>query len=248
MVLYMTSSPTGAYRGGETVDYEGLNPANDMVKNLREDWTENARCLMIAATPEAAMQNEEMRFYFEKALRETGLSISGLELCDGRNGEEITEHLREYDMIILGGGHVPTQNAFFHRIGLKEKIKDFDGIVMGISAGSMNCAEVVYAQPELSGESVSSTYQRYIDGLGLTQCNVLPHYQAVKDDMLDGKRLMEDITYPDSVGHRFYAIPDGSYILQRSGAPEIHGEAYLIAEGQIRQISVAGEIYRICQE
>lgn len=241
MILYLTSSPTGSYRGDETVDYEGLNPANDMVKNLKEDWTENAACLLIAADPDAFMQNDEMRFYFEKTLRKTGLSVSRLDLCDGRNGEEIVERLPEYDMIIFGGGHVPTQNAFFHRIGLKEKIKDFAGIVMGISAGSMNCADLVYAQPELPGESVSSTYQRYIDGLGLTQCNVLPHYQAVKDDMLDGRRLMEDITYPDSMGHRFYAIPDGSYLLQRDGKPEIHGEAYLIADGQMKQISKDGE-------
>lgn len=58
------------------------------------------------------MGNDEMRFYFETVLRDTGLSISGLDICDGRNGKETVRRLQEYDMIILGGGHVPTQNAF----------------------------------------------------------------------------------------------------------------------------------------
>lgn len=248
MKLYMTSSPTGAYRSDAAEDYKGFNPANAMVDNLREDWPECARCLIIAADPDAAMANNEMRFYFEKVLQESKLPISGLDLCDGRNGEEMADRLSEYDMIILGGGHVPTQNAFFHRIGLTEKLKQFEGIVMGISAGSMNCAKVVYAQPELPGESISSVYQRYLEGLGLTEYQVLPHYQAVKDDILDGKRLMEDITYPDSIGRRFYAIPDGSYILQRDGEAAIYGEAYLISEGSIYQINKNQQIYPIYRE
>lgn len=245
MILYLTSSPTGSYRSDEPVDYQGFNPANDMVENLKKDWIDSARCLLIAADPDSFHQNDEMRSYFEKILKETGLSISGLDLCDGRNGREMAMRLTEYDMIILGGGHVPTQNAFLHHTGLTGRMKDFKGIVMGISAGSMNCAETVYAQPELPGESISMTYQRYLKGLGLTRCNVLPHYQAVKDDILDGKRLMEEITYPDSIGQHFYAIPDGSYILQRGGVPKICGEAYVIEEGTIHQICRNGEVLTI---
>ena len=248
MKLYLTSSPTGTYRSIEPEDFKGFNPANDMTEHLREDWREGSKCLIIAADPNSRMGNNVMRIYFEKVLGETGLSISGLDLCDGRNAEELVKRLHEYDMIILGGGHVPTQNTFFWKIGLPGKIREFDGIVMGISAGSMNCAGTVYAQPELPGESISRAYPRYLKGLSLTQCNVLPHYQAVKDDILDGKRLMEDITYPDSVGRRFYAIPDGSYILQREGEPVIHGEAYLIAEGEIRQISKEGGTFQIRED
>jgi len=50
--------------------------------------------------------------------------------------------LYDYDVVILAGGHAPTQNAFFHKIKLKELLKIFDGIVIGISAGTMNCADV----------------------------------------------------------------------------------------------------------
>ena len=241
MNLYLTSSPTGSYRDGKEPEYQGLNPKNRFVENLKKDWKDNAKCLIISADPDAFMSNDEMRFFFEKKVRESGLSVREFHLCDRRNADEIMDKLLSYDMIILGGGHVPTQNDFFHQIGLIQKIKEFDGIVMGISAGSMNCAREVYAQPEIPGESISNTYQRFIEGLGLTECKILPHYHAVKNDILDGKRLMEDITYPDSVGRKFYVIPDGSYILQRNGIPQIYGEAFLIAEGELEKICDSGE-------
>ena len=94
-------------------------------------------------------------------------------------------------MVILGGGHVPTEKAFFDEIGLRDALlkgddrnaNGWDGIVMGISAGSMNCADIVYAQPEMPGEAADPSYQKFIQGLGLTDVNVLPHYQAVKNDL-----------------------------------------------------------------
>lgn len=245
MVLYLTSSPTGVYREAKEPPYKGFNPENHLADNLKSDWKEQSRCLLIAANPDAYMQNNEMLFFFEKTVKESSLSVSVFDLCDNRNAGEIVENLHSYDMIILGGGHVPTQNAFFHRIGLIRAMEDFDGIVMGISAGTMNCAETVYAQPEMPGESTSTVYKRFLEGLGLTWCNVLPHYQAVKDDWLDGKRLMEDITYPDSMGQRFYALPDGSYILQKDGRVIVFGEAYLVAEGRIEKICDAGQSHLI---
>lgn len=78
----------------------------------------------------------------------SGLLINRIIICDKRN-ENVVGKIAEYDVIILSGGHVSTQNAFFEKIQLKEHIKDFDGILIGISAGSMNSAEIVYAQPEL---------------------------------------------------------------------------------------------------
>ncbi len=230
--LYLTSSPTGNYRGEEEPDYPGLNPANGLVDELKKDWKDDSSCVLIAATPDAHEMNDEMADFFEEKLIASGLSVKEMVLCDDRNGEEVVEKLEEFDMIILGGGHVPTQNAFFKKIKLREKIQDFDGIIMGISAGTMNCAEIVYVQPEMPGESTDSEFQRFIPGLGLTKMMVLPHYQAVKDDVLDGKKLFEEITYPDSVGHKFYVLVDGSYILQRNGKEKVCGEAYLIQDGK----------------
>ena len=245
MKLFLTSSPTGSYRSSAPAGFRGFDPSNGMVEELKRYWRPRSRCLLIAAFPDAYAENDAMRSYFEGVLEDTELSVSCLDLCDGRNGKEISEELHTYDMIILSGGHVPTENAFFMEIGLPDTIRSFDGIVMGISAGSMNCAEIVYAQPEEPGEAVSGSFRKFIPGLGLTKYNVLPHYQAVKDDLVDGKRLMEEITYPDSRGHVFYAIVDGSYLLQTETGAEIRGESYRISEGEICQISSRGEVFRL---
>ena len=58
-------------------------------------------------------------------------------------------------------------------------------------------------------------------------------------------RLMEDITYPDSVGRTFYAIVDGSFVLQTGDRKEIRGEAYRISEGKIEKVCKKGSVLRL---
>lgn len=106
----------------------------------------------------------------------------------------------------------------------------------------MNSADVVYAQPEEEGEAVDPAYQRFLTGLGLTKTMLLPHYQELRDEVLDGLRLFADITYPDSMGRCFYAIPDGSYLFIEDGREELRGEAYRIKDGSIVQVSSEGEV------
>mgnify|MGYP007101896043 CR=1 FL=1 len=64
-------------------------------------------------------------------------------------------------------------------------------------------------------------------------------------DLIDGMRLIEDITFGDSYAHTFYAITNGSYILQTEEWAQLRGEAYRIQNGEIIQISKTGEIYQL---
>ena len=144
-------------------------------------------------------------------------------------------------MILLCGGHVPTENKFMQMIRLKDRIQGFEGIVIGISAGSMNCAKTVYATPELKGEAVDPNYERYIEGLGLTDINVLPHLQYIKTVTLDGMNMVEDIAFEDSKKKEIYGLVDGSYILVKDGKSILYGEAYLIKDGKMEQICENGK-------
>ncbi|MDO5540849.1 MAG: Type 1 glutamine amidotransferase-like domain-containing protein [Eubacteriales bacterium] len=238
MITFLTSSPTGALDGSRRV--EGLDEKNSFLENLRKYWKEDSRCLMISAFPAEYDVNDEMTAFFSKAVKKAGLTLSAFDLWDGRTKDVSGEVLHSYDVIFLGGGHVPTQHRFFEQISLKEKLQEFHGIVIGISAGTMNSAELVYAQPELEGESVDPSYIRFLPGLGLTKTMILPHYQMVKDQELDGKRLYEDITYKDSYGRKFLALPDGSYLLIKDGKETVWGEAYEIADGVLRRICEDG--------
>lgn len=239
MICYLTSHIGGSYKvdGRRVPTY--LSEENGLLDSLKQRWKENAKVLIMSAAPDDFERNDSIRDVFKVAFPMSGLTLGQMDSCDSRN-EEVLQNLSEYDVVILSGGHVPTQNAFFKRVQLKEKLAGFEGILIGISAGTMNSAETVYAQPELTGESVDKEYQRFLTGLGLTKIMVIPHYQDLKDSFLDGQRLFEDITYPDSVGKEFYALVDGSYILLEEGIETVYGEAYLIKDGSIRQICEKG--------
>lgn len=233
MVIFLTSSPTGPLDGSRQVD--GLDKKNHFVDELKKYWKNNSRCCMIAASPDAYKQNDDMCDFFREVFLKEGFSLQCFDLIDKRYSDFTRDDLQQYDVIILGGGHVPTQNQFFQDIQLREKIEDFQGIVIGISAGSMNCADIVYCQPEEDGEAIDSHFQRWIRGLGLTHFNIIPHYQMVKDRYLDGLRLYEDITYKDSVHHPFIVLVDGSYVLINERTT-VYGESYLIYNEHIQLI------------
>ena len=156
---------------------------------------------------------------------------------DRTSTKSTKELIDKADIIIAMGGHVPTQNTFFQEIDLKKYLQNFNGIWIGSSAGSMNSATLVYEQPELEGEVIDSMYQRFVPGLGLTEKMILPHYSSWKNEVIDGFRLLEDITYPDSQGHTFYLMEDGSYVLgdTEEEIEEVVGEYYILRDGVIVQ-------------
>ena len=239
MIIFLTSSPTGPLDGSRKV--EGIDEKNGFREHLRQFWKEKARCLMIAASPDEAAVNDEMKSWMADTFEKSGLSITTVDLWDGRTTDVSQQTLNSYDVVILGGGHVPTENLFFERIGLREKMRAFHGVVIGISAGTMNSADEVYAQPEMPGEAVDPGYQRFLTGLGLTKTRILPHYQMLQDSMLDGMRLSEEITFEDSYGRTFLVLTDGSYLFCRNGQETVYGEAYVISDGRMEPFCEDGQ-------
>lgn len=233
MHLFLTSSPTGDLDGRYVSD--GFDNRNGFARKVRELWKEGSKVLMITAFPDDKQANEDMKNFFREAVNRTNLSCELFDLWDADilDYDYSREKLHSYDVIILGGGHVPTQNSFFGRLNLREKISGFEGIVIGISAGTMNCADEVYAQPEEQGEATDPIYTRFIQGLGITNTNVLPHYQLVKNNYLDGLHLFNEISIPDSKGRRFVALIDGSYVYENNGKSTVYGEAYLLDDGNM---------------
>lgn len=239
MTIFLTSSPTGPLDNSRPV--YGVDEMNSFAQQLHWRWKANASCLMISAAPADDGFNDMVQQTMRASFERSGFTFSCFDSWDNRTTDFSAETLNSYDVVMLGGGHVPTQNEFFHRIGLRETIRNYQGIIIGISAGTMNSADTVYAQPELEGESVTPGYQRFLSGLDLTKTNILPHYQMVRDSWLDGQRLFEDITYPDSIGRCFLALSDGSYLLCENGREILFGEAYRLVDGRMSRICSTDE-------
>lgn len=242
MTLFITSSP---YIDG--ADRAILSNANHFVDRIREALPPFPNVLFVCSNPED--HGGVCQFAAETcaAFLEAGMPFGSYQVLDGTNAGRAYSLVCHSDLIVLSGGHVPTQNAFFRKIRLRHLLHKFEGVVLGISAGSMNMADTVYVQPEEPGESLDPVFRRFAPGLGLTEANICPHYQKVRNAMLDGQRLFEDITYADSIGNCFFALPDGSYIYQDEEQMLLCGQAWRIRNGILELLTRDEEIRDMCE-
>ena len=236
MVCFITASPfiDGAERAL-------LNPDNQFLERMYAVLPPNPRVLFVASNPDDHAGTCRFGADVFCAFAEANITFSRYTVLDATNAVSAKKLVHSSDFIIFAGGHVPTQNAFLNAIRMQELLKDFDGVLLGISAGSMNMAKTVYVQPEEPGES-HPDFRRFAPGMGVTRFQILPHYQKVKDNILDGKRLFEDVTYADSMGNCFLALVDGSYLYNDGEGELLFGEAYTLEDGVLEQISQENDI------
>ena len=100
----------------------------------------------------------------------------------------------------------------------------------------MNSAKNVYCPPELDGETDES-FIRYLDGLALTDLNIIPHFSERVDFKVDGKRYIEDILMVDSFKSPLLMLNDGSYVIKYyQDKVQVHGLAFALIQGVITKI------------
>ena len=158
-------------------------------------------------------------------------------LVNGKNAHLLQSLLENTDIVFLSGGHLPTQNQFFAQIRLKELLKNYDGIIVAQSAGSMNCASTVYICPEIPGEATDPDFQRFRPGLGLTDIHIIPHYNVNRFMQLDGMRFYEDIIAPDTFHVPLYLLTDGSFFyIEDNHSPVSNGELFRFYQGEIEAL------------
>ena len=245
MILFLTGSPTRYGQDRFTAD-------NGFLARVREALGEACarrgagvmpRVLLVSAAPDDAAFTQSVLEGMSECIHRSGIETEEIVMLDRHNASLVRDLVGWADWVILCGGHVPTQNKFIHEIDLKSALQGFDGVIMGCSAGSMNCAGRVYSHPEFQGEVASPQYRRWLDGLGLTDINLIPHLGQVRDVVIDGKRLFEDVIFPDSWNHRFYTFNDGGYVMVRDGQSTLFGEAWEITGGTMRKVSEENQSY-----
>ena len=208
---------------------------NGFLDTLQKLLTKRDCCVIISGNPKRQnRQNPE-------DIMRRGFALSGLQFkeyiyVDDNNKHKIKEYIEKADLIDLCGGHLPTCNAFIQELDLKELLKEFNGVIIGTSGGAMNMAETVYCIPEIEGEHTDKNFNRYLKGLGLTNINIIPHFQYfVTMQFSDGIKIVEDVILPDSANTPMIALPDGSYVVQQGEKIKIYGESYYL-DGAINKI------------
>jgi len=239
MILFLTGNTFRDRTGCE--DKSEMIPDNHLIDEMQKMFPDPCRALYFSDGPDDFEFNDFIANDTKDGFEYSGFQFESFICVDDRNASQAKELIQEANFIILGGGHTPSQNRYFRDIALGDLLKDYDGVIWAISAGSMNCAETVYAAPEEDGEAVDPEYKRFMTGLGLTKTTILPHYNYWKDRTLDGLNYINEIILPDSMGRTFCYITDGSYILVKDGIEELRGEAYIVHNGKIKQLSANGD-------
>ena len=243
MTLFLTGSPTRFGEPAFTRDNGFLAEVQAALAQVTGP-DRLPRVLLVSAAPDDEGFTASVKKGMSDCIHASGIRTASITMLDRHNAAQTPELVKKADWIVLCGGHVPTQNKFLHEIGLKELIQDFPGVVMGCSAGSMNCADLVYSHPELPGEALDPNYRRWLKGLGLTHIQLVPHMEQVRYAQVDGLRLFEDVAFPDSWNHRFYTFRDGGYVIQKPGKrPELRGEAFEITRGAMHRVSEENKSY-----
>ena len=194
MILFLTGNTFRDRTGCE--DKSEMIPDNHLIDEMRKVFPDPCRALYFCDD----YDDEEEGAWFDWLSGDIrdGFEYSGFQfesfICvDGRNASRAEDLIRQANFIILGGGHTPSQNRFFKGIGLADLRKAYDGVIWAISAGSMNCAETVYAAPEEDGEAIDPGYERFLTGLGFTKTTLLPHYNYWKNRTLDDLNYINEI-------------------------------------------------------
>ncbi|MCQ2153468.1 MAG: hypothetical protein MJY44_02695 [Bacteroidales bacterium] len=227
MTLFLTGSPC---KKGE----DHFTEENGLLDELKRRLPQRPDVVLVSAAPDDRGYNGSVFESTEQCIIRSGIEPSAIVMIKRNNAADAGALIRRADMVVLCGGHVPTQNKFFKEIGLKSILEEYDGVIVACSAGAMNCADRVYSHPELPGEGTAPAGSRWLSGLGLTHVNLIPHLEDVRHYRIDGRRLFEDIIFPDSFGgNTFTTFRDGAYILSEDGHETVRGEAFTIKDGQI---------------
>lgn len=161
-------------------------------------------------------------WFFLNMLAEAGIHFEEAYVIDGRMGEEEAQKsVAEADVIWLAGGDTPTQFRYLKKYGLDTVLRQHDGIIIGMSAGSINMAKTA-----ICALSCGHDKQEIYDGLACVDISVEPHFirSEVSDELLD---LSEKYT--------IYGLCDDSFIVCSGNTIEFYGEIYKLSNGDIEK-------------
>ncbi len=230
--LFFTSNTKHYHKiNGEKFPNE-VDNTNGIVNQIKQLMTSNNGILYVAASPDDSEKVDSYASLIFNGLKLSDITFSEYFVLDNRTKNNASEYVKKSNVIFLSGGDTYIENEFFNQIHLKELLQDFDGIIIGQSAGSINMAESAYNSPE-EGDSSEPIY---FDGLGLSSINIEPHFVLDTNGFDEMQIYQRNHLLKESKTRPIYALCDGSHILETDKSIKIYGKAFLIKDSIITQI------------
>lgn len=210
---------------------------NQIVTNLKKSLGGTRRLVYVANDPHSLADNKEKIFTVVESFHQTGLAFTENILLDKRNQKHAKEIIANADLIILSGGKCRCQNRFLRKIKMQKLLRNYHGVVIGISAGSMNLGQIVANFPE---DLADLKEPRWLKGLGLVDMTIIPHFDGTTKTYqipCEDFDITHDYIFPMSHKTAFLAIPNDSYlIIDAEQKTHFYGPAYTIKQGVVTKI------------
>ena len=116
-----------------------VNSANGFIENLKNALGKTTiKTLYISSDPDAYELTDDFSSYTKLGFEEVGLHFDPFIIFDHRQTVDVQEYLNEVDLVILSGGHVPTQNQFLFETKYEKKTKRYY-LCYNVSGNFLNC-------------------------------------------------------------------------------------------------------------
>lgn len=201
------------------------NGFNDKVSELfQQKIMKRKKFAMVASEFEKMHEKTDEYFhFFLKMFKEKGIDFEEAYVVDGRmTAKEAKKAVEEADVVWLSGGDTPTQFQYLKKYGLDLVIKQHKGVIIGMSAGSINMTETAICTLSCGHEK-----QEIYQGLGCVNISVEPHFvkNKVSNELLDLSKK-----------YTIYGLCDDSVIVSTDENIEFYGEIYKISNGKMERI------------
>ena len=160
---------------------------------------------------------------FYAMFQRIGVEFSEAYVVDGRmTPAEARDTVRSADVVWLSGGDTPAEYKNLQEYGLVEILRRHEGVLIGMSAGTLNLARTVLCP-------VCNGYERQLiyEGLGCVDFTVFSHY-----DLGEVPREIKELSDIAEI----YMMTDGSYILCAEGVREFYGHIVRVRHGEVQVV------------
>ena len=162
--------------------------------------------------------------------REIGIDIKNVDIFDvDMNMETLEEKINNADIIFLMGGDTIGQFEFISKLDISEKIKEFQGAVIGVSAGAINLGNISICSKDID-DGVENT--KIYEGIGRIDYTFEPHFE------ISNCELLKNELFPASNKFKIYVITNDT-ALKVSNEKEIDiikGDLYIINNSEVNII------------
>ena len=206
-----------------------IDDSNGIIEQIKNRLIKEDTFVYFASDPSCFEKTDMYAKFVFDSFKLSGFKFKNYIIIDNRFNGDLKSVVESADIIFLTGGDTKTQMDFFERIGLRDILKDYEGVIIGQSAGSMNLANLVVCPPE---KEDISTYTW--NGLGIVDINIEPHFSEelfYKDDFYNNK--LKEI----SKIYSLYAYGDGTHIYYDGSNYSIYGDVYYLFDSKLEKIN-----------